>query len=110
MSKLKEHLKLEQSKPCPDKHIVEQLKTILDRGTLTFEEWKLSGRFVPREHFLEHSPKTKLHDDCTEVVKYFCGHIEALKTNQFYVSPNIHCTAIEPLEKFIWGEIEKKLW
>jgi hypothetical protein len=110
MGLIKQHLQTEENKQNPDKYVVEQLKKILENGTLSFDEWKLSGRFVPRESFERNRPEVKLHEDCAEVVSYFCAQIQALKTNQFYTHDGIYCSSIVPLEKFIWSEIEKKLF
>lgn len=111
MGLIKQHLTKEGLKDKKDTHLLNSLNRVNKRGTITFDEWKESGRFTNRDSFDKDNPEETLHVDCTDVVVYYGGvYIQVMKTGDFYISPEESSRKLDDMEKILWKKNAEKLW
>lgn len=85
MKLIQDQIIKEKMEDKPDKYRILKLQSIVDSGSLSYEDFRESGRFTPMEVYKSKNKKAKLHKDCTEVVTYFGGFIiQALKSGVFF--------------------------
>jgi len=108
---IENYYKIELAKENPDQSILSKLSKILERGTLTLNEWKLLGKFIPKSEFLAENPNVSLLKTCSEVIQYIGGHyIQVLKSGTFRYNSSIKGKVLDDVEDKIWREIAEKLW
>ena len=93
--------------------MLSKLSKILERGTLTLNEWKLLGKFIPKEEFLDENPSVALLASCSEVIQYIGGEyiqVTNLSSGTFRYSSKIKGNVLDEVEAEMWGEIAEKLW
>jgi hypothetical protein len=111
MGLIKTHLRKESAKEKKDIHLINKLTKVKERGSITFDEWKESGRFTNREAFEQDNPSENLHIDCTDVVVYYGGlFIQVLKSGDFYLMPEHTSTSLDAVEKILWKKNAESLW
>lgn len=111
MGLIKQHLRKESAKEKQDIHLINKLTRVKERGSITFDEWKESGRFTHREAFEQDNPSENLHIDCTDVVVYYGGlYIQVLKNGEFYLSPEQTSKSLDDVEKIVWKKNAESLW
>lgn len=111
MGLIKQHLLKESEKEKKDNHYLNQLNKVNSRGTITFDEWKESGRFIGRYAFMDENPDENLHVDCTDIVEYYGGvYIQVLKGGEFYLEPKKSSKSLDEVEKMLWSKECEKFW
>lgn len=97
MGLIKQHLKKESLK--------------IYKGTITYDEWQDSGRFVDRKSFEAHNPDENLHVDCTDIVMYFGGiYIQLLKSGEFFLDSKVSGKTLDAIEKNLWDKNLDLFW
>lgn len=111
MGLINQHALKESAKQKKDNHYLNKLNIINIRGTITFDEWKESGRFIGRDTFSDENPKENLHVDCTDIVEYYgCVHIQVLKGGEFYIEPTKSSKSLDEVEEMLWNNEYEKFW
>lgn len=63
-----------------------------------------TGRFIPRNSFLEKRPNEVLLDDCSDVVQYEGGHyIQVLDNGTFYLDKLNFSKVLEEMELVLFS-------
>lgn len=94
-----------------NKELSDKLSKVLERKTLTLNEWKLNSKFIPRDQFLAENPKEKLLSTCDEVIEYFGKHyIQVLGSGTFRYTSSIRSKDLSEVENAMWSEVSEKLW
>lgn len=110
---IENYYKIELAKENPDQSMLSKLSKILERGTLTLNEWKLLGKFIPKKEFLDENPSVSLLASCSEVIQYIGGEyiqVTNLSSGTFRYSSKIKGNVLDEVEAEMWGEIAEKLW
>lgn len=111
MGTLQKHFDLESSKENPNTLLLSILSTILERNTLTFNEWRLLGKFIPKKEFLDNNPYDTVLASCVEVIQYPGGEfIQVMESGTFRYNSKIHNKDLDTAEKSMWKAICEKLW
>lgn len=108
---IKNQFDLESSKENPNALLLSILSRILDRGTITLEQWKSLGRFVPKKQFLDSNPAEIVLVSCIEVIQYPGGaYIQVMESGTFRYNSKIHSKDLDKVENAIWNLVVEKLW
>lgn len=103
---IKNEIEFEKMREEPDNNYIQQLLRLLNsEKPMTKEDWVKTGRFVTRDEYLYYHPETKLHHDCTDVVKYAGGFIiQGLKVGGFFCNMDNALTFsnLDLAEAHIW--------
>jgi hypothetical protein len=69
-----------------------------------------TGRFIPRNFFLEKRPNEVLLDDCSDVIQYEGGHyIQVLDDGTFYLDEENQSKELEEVEIILFArKLEKE--
>lgn len=111
MGLISNHLQKESSKANKDVYLLAKLTKVSEKGTMTFDEWQDSGRFVDRKSFEAFNPDENLHVDCTDIVMYYGGvYIQVLKSGEFLIEANISNKSLDAIEKILWYKNEALFW
>jgi hypothetical protein len=111
MGLIKQHLKKESLKTYKDAYLLVKLSKVNDKGTITYDEWQDSGRFVDRKSFEAHNPDENLHVDCTDIVMYFGGiYIQLLKSGEFFIDSKVSGKTLDAIEKTLWDKNLDLFW
>ena len=87
------------------------LSKILERGGITLSEWRLSGRFTPREAYLLENPNETLLTTCTEVIEYFGKHhIQVLSSGVFRYNAQAKSKVLDDVEDIMWNDVAEKFF
>lgn len=105
MGSIKKHLE-----KTSNQKTIEQLSKILKRGTITIEEWRETGRFIPAEEYLHDNKDVNLLKDCKEVIEYAGAGIIQLLHTGFFTYKDIKSKSIDEVEDNLWKDICEKLW
>jgi uncharacterized membrane protein len=92
-----------------DPERIKELTYIVNRGTITLEQWRDTGKFFYASQY-----KKELSKDCVQVVEYAGGSIIELikKDNESFIF-SIKGTESQNLDKVedaLWKEVCEKLW
>lgn len=102
MTTIKNHLEQETNKDR-----LKELAKILNRGTLTFNEWSATGKFLTAKQYAK---KMQLDEDCKQVIEYVgLTVIQVLSTGE-YLFGDIKSKSLDELENKIWLSVAEKLW
>jgi hypothetical protein len=108
---IQDQFNLESSKENPNTLLLSILSKILDRGTITLEEWKSLGRFIPKKQFLDENPTGVVLASCVEVIQYPGAHyIQVMESGTFRYNSKIHSKILDQVEDIVWFLIFEKLW
>lgn len=110
---IQKQYELELAKENPNKLLLSILSGVLERGTLTLNEWKLLGKFIPKKEFLNENPSVSLLKSCSEVIQYIGGEyiqVTNLRSGTFRYTSKIKGNVLDEVEAKIWGKIVEKLW
>jgi hypothetical protein len=110
MKTIKNHLELEQAQTKPNQLRIDELNKILKRGTLTLEEWRMTGRFTPAEEYLSRNVGAKLIKDCKEVIEYVGDNIIEVSHTGYFVFQDTKSKTLDDVENKMWNSIAEKLW
>lgn len=111
MGTIKKHYEIELTKEKPSNLLLSILSKILDRQNITLSEWRLSGRFTPKDAFLLDNPTVKLLSTCTEVIEYFGkDYIQVLSSGVFRYNAQTKSKVLDDVEDIMWNEIAEKLF
>jgi len=110
MKTIKKHLELEQARTKPNQLRIDELNKILKRGTLTLEEWRMTGRFTPAEDYLNRNVGAKLIKDCKEVIEYVGDNIIEVLHTGYFVFEDTKSKTLDDVENKMWLAISEKLW
>jgi hypothetical protein len=87
-----------------------QLSKILQRGTITLEEFRMTAKFIAAEDYLHSNPNTILEKDCKEVIEYAGGSIIQLLHTGVFVFKETKSKNLDEVEDTMWYEVCEKLW
>jgi len=113
MGTIKKHYENELAKEKPNQELLSILSSILERRTITLNEWRLSGKFIPKEEFLKDNPTVALLASCSEVIQYVGGEyiqVTSLSSGTFRYTSKIKGNVLDDIENAIWNKISEKLW
>lgn len=108
MKTISQHLEEEKKKIKPTR--IEQLSKILKRGTITLEEWRMTGRFMPAEEYLHENKNVELLKDCKEVIEYAGASIIQVLHTGIFVFKDTKSKSLDEVEDVLWKEVCEKLW
>lgn len=116
MNKLIVQLNREKKKSKPDTGLVNKLMKLIALDEVTLEDFRDTGRFIPRDVFKMEMKKEMLLPDCTDVVVYAGDfYIQAMKTNEFVFKPisykqaTLRSESLDVLEEAMWELSAKKV-
>lgn len=111
MGTIKKHYEIESAKEKPNQALLTYLSKVSARKTLTLEEWRLTGRFVPKEDFIADNPSEKLLATCKEIIEYAGkSYVQVLNSGTFRYTSSIKSKVLDEVENQMWPEIAEKLW
>lgn len=111
MGTLQKQFDLESNKESPNTLLLSILSTILERKTITFNEWKLLGKFIPKKEFLDNNPNDTVLASCVEVIQYPGGEfIQVMESGTFRYDTAIYGNQLDEVEKSVWKLTFEKLW
>jgi len=111
MGTIQKHYDTELTKEKPNQLLLSILSKVLERKTLTLNEWRLSGKFIPKAEFLLNNPTAELLATCSEVIEYIGGdHIQVMSSGTFRYTSAIKGKVLDDVEDKMWQEIVEKLW
>jgi len=111
MGLISNHLNRETSKTNKDIYLLAKLSKVSERGTMTFDEWQDSGRFVDRKSFETYNPDENLHVDCSDIVMYFGGiYVQVLKSGEFFLDAHSSSKSLDAIEKILWEKNSAFFW
>lgn len=90
----------------PNVHLIERLKKVIEKGSLSFQDFSASGTFIPRESYQHSNPNAKLNNDCTDVIRYYGNYIiQGTKSGLFITEINgtrVEGKSLDILEDMMW--------
>ena len=110
MTTIKNHLELEKKKLKPNESRIKELNKILNKGTLTIEEWRMTGRFITVEEYASINKDVTLISNCREVVEYAGNSIIQVLDTGVFVFEDTNSKTIDKVENFLWLTVAEKLW
>ena len=110
MKTIKNHLELEKARTKPNQLRIDELTKILKRGTLTLEEWRMTGRFTPTQEYLSRNIGTKLTKNCEQVIEYVGDSIIEVLSTGYFVFEDTKSKTLDDVENKMWNSIAEKLW
>lgn len=111
MGTIQKHYDTELAKEKPNQLLLSILTKILDRKTLTLNEWRLTGKFIPKPEYLRDNPTEVLLTTCSEVIEYVGkGYIQVMGSGTFRYTSSIKGKVLDDVENKMWREIAEKLW
>ena len=111
MGTIKKHYEIELAKEKPNTLLLSILSKVLDRNTITLSEWRLSGKFTPKDAFLLENPSETLLSTCTEVIEYIGkGYIQVLSSGVFRYNAQVKSKVLDDVEDIMWNEVAEKLF
>lgn len=111
MGTIRKHYEIELAKEKPNNLLLSILSKVLERKTITLNEWRLSGKFTPKSAFLLENPSEPLLSTCTEVIEYFGKHyIQVLSSGVFRYNSEVRSKVLDDVEDIMWNEIAEKLF
>lgn len=111
MGTIQNHYDTEVAKEKPNQVLLTKLSKVLDRKTLTLNEWRLSGKFIPKADFLLENPTADLLATCSEVIEYIGkDYIQVMSSGMFRYTASIKGKVLDEVENEMWGKIVEKLW
>ena len=111
MGTIHKHYDTELAKEKPNQLLLSILTKILDRKTLTLNEWRLTGKFIPKSEYLRDNPTEELLTTCSEVIEYVGkGYIQVMGSGTFRYTSSIKGKVLDDVENKMWREIVEKLW
>lgn len=111
MVTIQKHYDIEMEKEKPNQVLLTQLSKVLIRKTLTLNEWRLSGKFIPKADFLLENPTAELLTTCSEVIEYFGkSYIQVMSSGTFRYTSAIKGKVLDEVEDKMWQDIVEKLW
>jgi len=111
MGTIKNHYETEMAKEKPNQLLLSQLSKILLRNTLTKSEWRLTGKFIPKNEFLLEHPEAELLKTCSEVVHYVGGaYIQVLSSGVFRYDADTKSKVLDEVEDVVWQAIAERLF
>lgn len=104
MITIKKHL--EKLKAENNTALIPYVEKIVERGTLTFEEWSSLGKFLDTDQ-----SNRKVLKSCVKIIEYIGDvYIQILKDGEFYYNSKNKGKNLDSLERIVWKEICEKLW
>lgn len=110
MKTIKNHLESERAAVKPNQLRIDELTKILDRGTLTREEWRMTGRFTPTGEYLSRNADVKLAKNCKEVIEYVGDNIIKVLSTGYFVFEDTKSKNLDEVEDKMWSATAEKLW
>ena len=111
MGTIQNQFDLESAKENPNKILLSILSTILERKTLTLNEWKVLGKFIPKKEFLDNNPTEVTLASCVEVIQYPGGaFIQVMESGVFRYNSLIHNKVLDRVEDAVWYLVSEKFW
>lgn len=111
MGTIKKHYDIELAKEKPNTLLLSSLLKVLDRNSISSDEWRMTGRFTPRGAYLLENPNETLLSTCTEVIEYFGkGYIQVLSSGVFRYNAKVKSKVLDDVENIMWNDIAEKLF
>jgi len=102
MTTIKKHLE-----QATNQSRIDELSKIVNRGTLTFNEWKTTANFFDKK---EYKSDLKLKRNCEQIIEYAgLVLVQVLSTGEF-VFENQKSTDIDEIETIAWASSVEKFW
>ena len=103
MMTIKKHLEQDSSR-------ADELSKILNRGTITLDEWRMTGKFISAEEYLHKNKDVALVKNCKEVIEYAGASIIQVLHTGFFVFKDTQSKTLDEVENAVWLDISEKLW
>ena len=103
MMTIKKHLEQDSSR-------ADELSKILNRGTITLDEWRMTGKFISAEEYLHKNKDVALVKNCKEVIEYAGASIIQVLHTGFFVFKDTKSKTLDEVENAVWLDISEKLW
>ena len=85
MKEIKDEILLEKLRQNPNKQRIQNLQQIVDKNTLSLNEFSNLGMFMSRDSYLTNVNKSaKLKDNCTDVVYYLYNFVVQVIDSSLY--------------------------
>jgi len=111
MGTIKKHYEIELAKDKPNTLLLSILLKVLNRNSITLNDWRLSGKFTPKKAYLLENPTETLLSSCTEVIEYFGkGYIQVLSSGVFRYNAQVKSKVLDDVEDIMWNEVSEKLF
>jgi len=111
MGTIKKHYETELAKDKPNTLLLSILLKVLNRNSITLNDWRLSGKFTPKKAYLLENPTETLLSSCTEVIEYFGkGYIQVLSSGVFRYNAQAKSKVLDDVEDIMWNEVSEKLF
>jgi hypothetical protein len=110
MTTIKNHLELEKKKLKPSISRIKELEGILKKGSLTLNEWRMTGRFIPIEEYTSINKGVTLINNCREIVEYAGNSIIQVLDTGFFVFEDTKSKILDEVEDKLWITVVEKLW
>lgn len=113
MGTIQKHYNIEMAKEKPNGFLLSILSKLMDKKALTLNEWRLSGKFIPKKDFLAENPTDTVLASCSEVIQYIGRdyiQVTNLSSGTFRYSSSIKGNVLDDVEAEMWKEISGKLW
>jgi len=114
MKLIEHHIRSESKKAKPDQGLLNQLKKMLDKKKVLFEDFTETGRFMNEKEFRKNNPNEVLEWQCTDVVVYAGKlYLQVLKTGVYRLRTNdskggIESHSLDDMEKMMWSLVASK--
>jgi hypothetical protein len=103
MMTIKKHLEQDSSR-------TDELSKILKRGTITLDEWRMTGKFISAEEYLHKNKDVALVKNCKEVIEYAGMSIIQVLHTGFFIFKDTKSKTLDEVENAVWLDISEKLW
>lgn len=111
MNLIKLEIKKENGKVKPDLYYLKMLKSLENKGEVSFEMFSNTGRITPADVFKNENPEDKLHSECTDVVRYLGGFfIQMLKSGKYIYEFDIKPSTKVQIEHKSLDVLELQMW
>lgn len=110
MTTIKNHLELEKAKTKPSELRIKELEKILKEKTLTLEQFRMTGRFMPAEEYIGTNSGVSLISNCKEVVEYVGNNIIQVLHTGYFVFEDTKSKILDEVEDKMWIAVAEKLW
>lgn len=111
MNLIESEIERETQKKEASQGTIEKLKSILDRGFVTFEDFQDSGRFMPTHKYEFEKNIAYIHPECRTIVRYMGGFvIQIMKSDAFVYMLKKDESLYVHLEDDGLIKMERKLW
>jgi len=111
MNLIELEIERETQKKDTNQQKIENLKSILKRGFVTFEDFQDSGRFIPTDKYEFEKNIAYIHPECRTIVRYMGGFvIQIMKSDAFVYMLKKDESLYVHMEDDGLAKMEQKVW